>query len=113
MDHNGFVLGAGGSASLPEWQPNQAKQAQRLRKWRKMLGEAFLPFTGCVGYMHLARILMLPWPLQSRQWHSGLEAVLAAEPCGPQAAGTEGDSRQAARSGLAATIRRARAAAAK
>jgi hypothetical protein len=38
VDHNGFMMGPNGSASLPEWQPNQAKQAQRLRKWRKMLG---------------------------------------------------------------------------
>ena len=38
VDHNGFMLGAGGSAALPDWQPDRVKQAQRLRKWRNMLG---------------------------------------------------------------------------
>ena len=43
MDHNGFMLGAGGSAALPDWQPDRVKQAQRLRKWRNMLGAAHPP----------------------------------------------------------------------
>lgn len=40
VDQHGFVVAAGGNATLPGWQVDQNKQMQRLRKWRNMLGDA-------------------------------------------------------------------------